>query len=110
MRTVFPASGDVNAVVPAPGPASPQSAQGEARPDRGVIGGGLLPAIGRVLGDRGRLNRAGVGLLDAVDEHMADQEVVDQLAASAKAAAEAALLGDQWSDDQAFAFIRSRTP
>jgi len=71
------------------------SSEIEASDDGKVVGGGFVASLGGVLGDRGGLAGGGVDVLDVLDEGVTDEDVVDQLAAAAKAPAVASLFGDQ---------------
>ena len=66
--------------------------------DRKVIRRGFVTALGGVLRDRARFARPGVDLFNALHERVADEDVVDQLAAAAEHAAEATVLWDQRSE------------
>jgi len=66
--------------------------EAETRHHGEVVGGGSSRRRW-ILGDRRRLLRVGVDALDGLDEGVACEDVVDELSAPAKAAAEAPLLG-----------------
>ncbi len=60
-----------------------------------MVRGRFITALGGVLGDRRRLLAAGVDVSYRVHQRVADEDVVDELAPAAEAAAEASFLGDQ---------------
>ena len=62
--------------------------QREGSDDREVVGGGGISARDRVLGDRWWRPRAGDHVVDAAEELVADEDVVDELAASMEDTAE----------------------